>query len=251
MILAARGAFLAARSKNKEEEMYKELFKQVVERRGSSDFDLIDASLTRVGTHAFDNCYFRNVILQNVETFTGERQFYNGRIYGDTISLPNLVSVNGYHAFGNCQFYGGTVSLPKLQVVYAQFFYNTFQRPSNAVSPTAVNIDSATSISGEAFRAASGLYRLYAPRVTNISQGAFSTVSRRYCGADRSVARDECALIVGSAELGTGMTMAGLVSAAGFPFGVDAGQYSPTWYCRDGKVTYDTAQAAWVQTLYS
>ena len=251
MMNAARGIFLAARSKNKEEEMYKELFKQVVERRGSSALDLVDSALDRVGTHAFENCTFRNVILENVETFIGERNFYYAKIYGDTISLPKLSSVGGANAFGNASFYGGTISAPMLQVVTGAMFYNTLQRNSGVIRPTAVNIESATEIQDGAFRLASGMYRLYAPRVTKITGWPFMNVSRRYCGEDRNVARDECAIILGSAELDTGMTMADLVSNGDFPFAAVAGEFSPTWYCRDGKVTYDTAQGAWVQTLYS
>lgn len=231
--------------------MYKELFKATMERRGSSALDLVDSALDRVGTHAFENCTFRNIILENVETFVGERNFYNAQIHGDTISLPNLVSVGGANAFGNASFYGGTVSAPMLQVVTGTMFYNALQRNSGVFRPTAVNIESATEIQDGAFRLANGMYRLYAPRVTKITGWPFLNVSRRYCGENRNVARDECALILGSAELGTGMTMADLVGNANFPFSVTVGEFAPTWYCKDGKVTYDTAQAAWVQTPYS
>lgn len=250
-MFAAKQVFLASPRTNKEEEMYKELFKATVERRGSSALDLVDSALDRVGTHAFENCTFRNVILENVETFIGERNFYYAKIYGDTISLPKLLSVGGAHALGNASFYGGTISAPMLQVVLGTMFYNTLQRNSGAVRPTAVNIESATEIQDNAFRLATGMYRLYAPRVTKITGRPFLNISRRYCGENRSVARDECALILGSAELDTGMTMADLVSNGNFPFGAESGDFSPTWYCRDGIVSYDTAQAAWVQTPYS
>ena len=243
--LGSRGMSLSSTGDCK----WKQLLKQTVEHTWTGEEDLDWDFLESIGYYAFYRCEFRNIILPNVVTL-GERCFYNGRATGNIISMPKLLTAPYPHGFGQCLFYGGTISMPRLKEVGEMMFYQSINRSNNLVHPTTVNVDVATTIKGGAFYNASGLVRLYAPCVTSIASGALLNVSRRYCGPDRNVAADECALVVGSAERGTGLSMDGLMALAGFPCGCAQSVYSPTWYCNDGTVTYDTASASWVKNPF-
>ena len=232
--------------------MYKKLFKATVERSDTSDLDLVADTIESVGRCAFAYATFRNIILRNVTAVTGISAFEGTKIFGDTISFPNLVSADQFYLFANSTFYGGTISMPKLTRLPSNAFYQMCQRSEDSKRPTAIFLDSVSEILSSALYNCYGVYRVFAPRCVSISgSSTFLSFGRQFCGPDRRVPADECALIVGSADLGSGMSMASLTGSADFPFGAAQNQYSPTWYCKDGTVTYDTAQGAWVQTPYS
>lgn len=248
MMVASRNSF-TVQTGNAEEEMYKDLLIRTVGRgftQGDDiDWDFIDT----VGAYGFSNCTVGDIVLPNVTT-AGKYAFSEGRVYGNTVSFPSLVAMAD-HAFANNIFQGGTISLPSVTSLNATF-YQFIRRINSDYMPTTLALDSVTTISNGAFYNCNGIRRMYAPRVMSIIGSAtFLSVGRRYCGDVYPTPAVDCELVVGSSELGTGLTMDALMALANFPFGAIVGEYSPTWYCKDGTVTYDTVQGAWVQTPYS
>lgn len=258
--IGARPLLLKNTGEYAEEQMYKELFEKTASRTFNENTDLYFTTPTVIGQAAFSYCTFRNIILPNV-TSMGQDAIGHSKVYGDTISLPNLVETTGNYSLGYIQSWGHTVgtgsvltvSVPKLQTLTWSLFYQSFQRNNGSMRPVVINAESATTINGQIFYNAHGIRRIYAPRITNLQTNSvtFLNLGRRYCGDNRNVAADECAIVLGSAELETGVTMEELLAAPNFPCGANQSEYSPTFYCKDGTVTYDTAQAAWVQNPYT
>ena len=243
MLIAARNSFLIGGGGGGEEEMYKELFQAAVGRTGigTGHMDLADADLATIGRLAFS--WHRNIGTINLPSVTtvGQQAFDNAIIYGD-ISLPSLTT-GGYRMFAEMYFYGAEIRMPNLVTPTGQEFYQALQ--SNRVSTStwaSVYLDSVASIGGNMFYNCTGMALLYAPRVASISSAtAFTLVGN-------TSAVGPVSLIVGSRELDTGMTTAGLMASTGFPFGASTSG-RVTWTCKDGIVSY--ANGTWIPTPYT
>ena len=255
--IGARPLLLKNTPEYAEEQMYKELFEKTVTRTFDQNTDLNFINTSIIGVYAMSYCTFHNVSLPNVIEVK-RNAFQTSKFYGDKILFPNLTT-SGNNSFSDVQVEGNTpvtvteISMPKLVTVADNMFYQSFQRSNESRRPVILNFDSATSIIGSAFYNCGGIRRIYAPKVTSISNNyaVFLNLGRQYCGETRATPADECQIILGSRELDTGMTMSGLMSLSQFPFGAVKNQYSPTFYCRNGKITYDTTTSTWVQNPYT
>ena len=246
MLIAGRNGMAAAYAAAKEEKMYKELFRATVER---TVVDIDTDVLEEVGDYAFAYC--TEIGRVNLPNVTALRQyaFFGTNIYGD-ISMPNLTTITGSLTF-SARFYGDTISMPKLaELTNDRAFYNFLEmnpRPEPR-TPVSVYMDSLTTITSNSFYGGSAIGLLYAPKLSSITAAsAFASV-----GNWRFDTLPEARLVVGDGVADTGLTMAALMGMTYFPFGADPSHYGKVvWQCKDGTVTYDTAQGAWVQTPYS
>lgn len=243
MKIAARNAMLMVQNGG-DEEMYKKLFIGTVERTGNTSggyLDIATADLSEVGAYAY--YYHQQLGAINLPLCTSLKNsaFANTKIYGD-ITLP-MVATIGNRCFSEFYFYGATISIPSVLSLDNQQFYQGLQWGRiNTTTRAIVEADNCTSISNRCFYNATGLKRLYAPKLTSISgSDTFLMV-----GSASSAGNVE--LVVGSREADTGLTMSALTALSGFPFGASASA-RVTWYCKDGTVTY--SGGTWVQTPYS
>ena len=226
--------------------MYKELFKATVER---TVVDIDTDVLEEVGDYGFASCHsIGNVNLPNVTTLK-QYAFGFSNIYGD-ITMPNLTSITGSLTF-NGYFYGSTIRMPKLTgLTNDRTFYNFLEMNPRLEPKTPVSIymDSLTTITSNSFYGGSAIGLLYAPKLTSITNSsAFLSV-----GNWRFNTLPEARLVVGDGVADTGLTMDALMGMNGFPFGADTYNLGKVvWQCKDGTVTHDTSQGAWVQTPYS
>ena len=245
-LLAAQGAFLAARSRGGAN--WQPALKALAERTLNTDLDW--DFLESIGQYAFTNLSSLGAIdLPNVKTCSSYA-FFNTYSTGD-VNMPELTSCSS-NAFREFYHYWSpqsevTFNLPKVESLPELAFFGSLKLPAAERPTYALNLDSCTSIGNRAFdNQSGGVRRIYAPRLQTIANGnAFGGV-----GASYPARVPKVELVVGSQELNTGLSMSSLVGLTGFPFGVSlSGRV--WWYCKDGTVTYDTAQAAWVQTAYS
>jgi len=243
--VGARPLMLKNTGEYAEEQMYKELFKATVGRTGigTGHMDLVGLDIQSIGRNAYS--WHRNIGTINLPTVTaiGQNAFDSAIIYGD-ISLPSLTT-SGYRMFSEMHFYGAEIRMPNLVTPTGQEFYQALQSSRVSTSTwVSVYLDSVASIGNNMFYNCTGMALLYAPRVASISgTTAFTLVGN-------TSAVGPVSLIVGSRELGTGMTTAGLTASTGFPFGAStSGRVK--WTCKDGTVTYDTSTSSWVQTPYT
>ena len=247
-LLAAEGAFLAARRRGVAN--WQPALKALSERTLNTDLDW--DFLESIGDYAFSNLRALGAInLPNVKS-CGQYAFRNTYSIGD-VNMPELVSCE-YAAFRDFLHYWTaqseiTFNLPKLQSVSQHCFYDSLKLPSAERPTIAINLDSCTTVGQGAFMSGGGsgaVRRLYIPRVQTIGADAFYGF-----GGSAYVSRVPLVeVVVGSQELDTGLTMASLIAMTGFPFGVSL-KGRVKFCCKDGTVTYDTVQAAWVQTPYS
>lgn len=248
MMLADRCAFMAARSRGGTN--WQPALKALAERTLNTDLDW--DFLESIGSYAFSNLSALGAInLPNVKS-CGSFAFSNTYSTGD-VNMPELTSCRN-QAFRDFFHYWSsqteiTFNLPKLESVPELAFYSSFKLPAAERPTYAINLDSCTYIGNRAFDGSGGsgaVRRLYAPRLETIANGnTFGGFGGSYPARVPKVE-----IVVGSQELNTGLSMSSLVGLTGFPFGVSlAGRV--WWYCKDGTVTYDTVQAAWVQTPFS
>lgn len=243
MIMGAWG--LGKKSGESEEKMYKELFKATVER---TIVDIDTDVLEEVGDYAF--AYVPSIGHVNLPNVTTLKRYAFGfsNIYGD-ITMPNLTTITGSLTF-NGRYYGSTIKMPKLTALTNdRTFYNFLEmnpRPEPR-TPVSVYMDSLTTITSNPFYGGSAIGLLYAPKLTTITNSnAFAGV-----GNWRFDTLPEARLVVGDGSGDTGLSMDALMGLTDFPFGAKADYGKVIWQCKDGTVTYDTAQGAWVQTPYS
>jgi len=243
--IGARPLLLKNTGEYAEEQMYKELFKATIERTGigTGHMDLVGIDIQSIGRQAYS--WHRNIgeiNLPNVLS-VGQQAFDSAIIYGN-INLPNCTT-SGYRMFTEAYMYGAEVHMPSLVTSSGQEFYQALQWSRvNTSTRVSIYLDSLSSIGNSMFYNATGMARLYAPTVTSISgASAFLLVGN-------SASAGNVELVVGSKDMDTGMTMAGLVGSSGFPFGAAASS-RVKWTCKDGTVTYDTSTSSWVQTPYA